>query len=37
MKVALLQLNPVVGDVSGNISKIAEAVKKLQKTEHSFV
>jgi len=31
MKVALLQLNPVVGDVSGNINKIAEAVKKAAK------
>ncbi|OBQ46036.1 NAD+ synthase [Halodesulfovibrio spirochaetisodalis] len=31
MKVALLQLNPVVGDVSGNITKIAEAVKQAAK------
>ncbi|MCT4534904.1 NAD+ synthase [Halodesulfovibrio sp.] len=31
MKVALLQLNPVVGDVSGNIKKIVEAVKKAAK------
>ncbi|MEZ6852191.1 NAD+ synthase [Halodesulfovibrio aestuarii] len=31
MKVALLQLNPVVGDVSGNIIKIVEAVKKAAK------
>ena len=31
MKVALLQLNPVVGDVSGNIQKIVEAVKKAAK------
>ncbi|MCG8529125.1 MAG: NAD+ synthase [Desulfovibrionales bacterium] len=29
MKVALLQLNPVVGDVSGNVAKIVEAVKKV--------
>ncbi|SIN77880.1 NAD+ synthase [Halodesulfovibrio marinisediminis] len=31
MKIALLQLNPVVGDVSGNIVKIVEAVKKAAK------
>lgn len=31
MKVALVQLNPVVGDVSGNMKKIVEAVKKAAK------
>lgn len=36
MKVALLQLNPVVGDVSGNISRIAEAVKKAAKDGAQF-
>ena len=31
MRIALLQLNPVVGDVTGNIKKIAEAVKTAAK------
>ncbi len=30
MKIALLQLNPVVGDITGNASKLAEYVKKAK-------
>ena len=32
MKITLAQLNPVVGDVSGNLQKVAGTLEQVQRT-----